>query len=214
MAELERRGWLVALLLTAACAELPPAAARPVAVETNGELHVSSGALTRGADGTMEIRDGSVRAELAGKADSAELRFVYRGPSVSAQPLASGELRRQIGLKLRAQDTCNLVYVMWHIEPKPGIEVSVKTNPGQHTHAECHDHGYQFVHADNAASVPPVIANAWHTLRAELHGRALRVWVDGAVAWQGTLPDTALGLDGPMGLRSDNGRFELRLKAP
>ena len=26
-----------------------------------------------------------------------------------SEPLASGEFRRQIGLKLRAQDTCNLV---------------------------------------------------------------------------------------------------------
>ena len=34
--------------------------------------------------------------------------------------------------KLRAEDACNLVYVMWRIEPQSRLVVSVKRNPGQH----------------------------------------------------------------------------------
>ena len=41
-----------------------------------------------------------------------------------------GELRRQFGLKLRAQDACNLVYVMWRIEPASKLVVSIKCRTG------------------------------------------------------------------------------------
>jgi hypothetical protein len=39
----------------------------------------------------------------------AEARFTYLGATPNEAPLASGEMRRQFGLKLRAQDACNLV---------------------------------------------------------------------------------------------------------
>jgi hypothetical protein len=67
-------------------------------------------------------------------AESAERRFCYLGPSESSKPLASGELRRQIGFKLRAQDTCNVLYAMWHIEPGARFAVSFKRNVGTHRH--------------------------------------------------------------------------------
>ena len=44
---------------------------------------------------------------------AAEARFTYLGSTGNEAPLASGEMRRQFGLKLRAQDACNLVYAMW-----------------------------------------------------------------------------------------------------
>ena len=65
----------------------------------------------------------------------AEVRFTYLGSTGNEAPLASGEMRRQFGLKLRAQDACNLVYAMWRIEPESKLVVSVKSNPGQHTSA-------------------------------------------------------------------------------
>ena len=60
-----------------------------------------------------------------------EGRFTYLGPTENEARLGSGELRRQFGLKLRAQDACNLVYAMWRIEPESKLVVSVKNNPGQ-----------------------------------------------------------------------------------
>jgi hypothetical protein len=45
-------------------------------------------------------------------------------------------------------------------------------------------------------------------LQAELRARDLTVRVDGAIVWDGTLPPEIADFDGPVGLRSDNARFE------
>jgi hypothetical protein len=179
------------------------------------DLHVSSGSLTNTSATSFRVEHPSFRAEL-GEAPraSAEISFVYRGPGRSEAPLASGELRRQIGLKLGARDPCNVVYAMWHIEPSQGLEVSVKSNPGQSTHAECSDHGYTFVKpAWSRANLPPVEAGASHTLSATIAGDTLRVAADGQLAWTGALPPQAFAFDGPVGVRSDNGVFDVELRA-
>jgi hypothetical protein len=157
----------------------------------------------------------SFRAELRGaERPAAEIAFVYRGPSPQAARLASGEVRRQVGLKLRARDTCNLVYVMWHIAPSQKIEVSVKSNPDQRTHEECGDRGYTFVTPSWASSeVSPIKAGERHTLRASLRGDVLEVAADGRASWKGNLPPQAFAFDGPVGVRSDNAAFDFELWA-
>jgi hypothetical protein len=102
---------------------------------TNGNVSVLSG-------GWLAIDTPSsravVRADAKYTADQvAEIHFRYLGPTQTSKPLASGELRRQIGLKLQAEDTCNLIYAMWHIEPDAMVAVSVKRNAGMHTHEQC-----------------------------------------------------------------------------
>jgi hypothetical protein len=72
-----------------------------------------------------------------------EVHFKYLGSTGNEARLGSGELRRQFGLKLRAQDACNLVYARWRIEPESKLVVSVKTNPLQQTSAECGKRGYR-----------------------------------------------------------------------
>ncbi len=143
----------------------------------------------------------------------AELRFVYRGPTETQRPLRSGEARRQVGLKLRARDGCNVVYVMWRLAPTPGLVVSVKSNPVQHRSRECGNGGYDTVKPARAAEVPVLEPGEEHTLKARLEGKALGVQVDGRTAWEGTLPDEALTFDGPTGLRTDNGQFDVELRA-
>src|SRR5690606_21988292 len=107
---------------------------------------VTSGEIESVTDGGFSNRSPTLRAWLGRSPRSAaELDFVYHGPTASDAPLASGELRRQIGLELRAQDSCNVLYVMWHISPEPGLVVSVKSNPGQTRHAECGARGYSFL---------------------------------------------------------------------
>jgi len=138
-------------------------------------------------------------------AQAAEVRFRYLGPSRESKPLASGELRRQIGLKLRAQDTCNLLYVMWHIEPDSRIAVSIKRNPGKHTHQQCDAHGYINVQAKKSTEPMPVMAGGARVLRAEMNGPELTVSADGKVVWDGLVG--GLDFDGPVGFRTDNGRF-------
>lgn len=174
------------------------------------QLHVSAGRAQARADAGLLVTDACFRA-VSAPAPSATLHFNYLGPTSDVALLGSGELRRQIGLKLRAQDTCNVVYVMWHIEPDAQIEVSVKHNPGMTTHAQCRDHGYSFVQPQRRARPPLVVAGGAYTLHAELHGRSLRVEANQRLAWQGVLPAAAFEFDGPIGVRSDNARYTMRL---
>lgn len=170
-----------------------------------GELDVTTGAIGRGDGGTLAIRAPKVRAVVPGSGgDSAELRFVYRGGSDDVARLASGTLRRQLGLKLRAANGCNLVYVMWRIEPEAKLVVSIKQNPGDRVHRECGTRGYRNVRPRRSAPVPPLEAGASHTLRADLDGRELTVRVDGEIVWLGDLGAGVDRLSGPAGLRTDN----------
>jgi hypothetical protein len=130
-------------------------------------LCVTNGAVASLPGGRMRIDTASSRAVvLASGGRSAEIRFRYLGPSAEVKPLASGELRRQIGLKLMAQDTCNLVYAVWHLEPDAKFGVSVKRNPGKQTHEECHADGYVTVKPSVGAAPPRLAVGEWHDLRA------------------------------------------------
>jgi hypothetical protein len=141
-----------------------------------------------------------------------EARFKYLGATAQASPLGSGALRRQFGLKLKAQDACNLVYAMWRIEPEAKLVVSVKTNPGEHSSAECSNHGYRNVKPARSAPVPNLRPGDTHALRAELSGTATRVFIDGHAVWEGEVGSEAARLAGPVGLRSDNVRLEIDLR--
>jgi len=164
------------------------------------------------ADGRARVREPKMRAVVdASDGDAAELRFTYLGASDGEARLASGELRRQVGLKLRAADGCNLVYVMWRIEPKAQLVVSLKRNPGQRTHAECGARGYRNLVARAGTQPAPLAPNMEHRLHAKLDGRILRVWADRALAWEGDVGDEVLALRGPAGVRSDNAKLELEL---
>src|SRR5690349_4283787 len=88
---------------------------------------VTKGHVTPLPDGRARVREPKMRAVVPGSdGDAAELRFTYDGSSEGVAPLASGQVRRQIGIKLRAENGCNLVYVMWRLEPKAQLVVSVK----------------------------------------------------------------------------------------
>lgn len=178
-------------------------------------LCVSAGRVEAPAERRLRVDMGGVRAVVASdRSHAAALAFVYRGPSVSTAPLASGELRRQIGLKLRAQDTCNVVYVMWHVEPSSGVFVSVKHNAGASTHGECGAGGYENLKPRHSSAAPLIEPGAAHVLEAVLDGLDIVVKADGNVVWRGELPASALEFDGPVGLRSDNGTFDFELRVP
>jgi hypothetical protein len=141
------------------------------------------------------------------------VNFVYVGPTASESALGSGEVRRQFGLKLRAQDPCNLVYAMWRLEPESGLVVSVKLNPGQHTSAACANHGYRTIKPRQSSPLPPLHPGDTGTLSAETDADSLRILVDGSVVWMGTLGAEVFDLKGPVGIRSDNVRLRLQLQA-
>jgi hypothetical protein len=175
------------------------------------QLSVTNGAVTVLRDGTIAIDTPSSRAVVSNVTEIAvdqiaEIRFRYLGPTKTGKPLASGELRRQIGLKLRAADSCNVIYVMWRIVPASRIAVSVKRNTG-HSHSQCGAHGYESIAPQLQTTPRPIQPGEIRTLRAELYGTDLTVKADGKIAWQGMLPSRTLA--GPPGLRTDNGRFVL-----
>ena len=184
----------------------PSLAVSPVAAD---RLCVTKGAASVGAT----VTEPTMRAVALGSSgDAASLAFVFRGDTATSRELASGESRRQLGLKLRAQDGCNLLYVMWRLDPKPSLSVSLKRNPGQRTHRECGASGYTRMKPSRGlalASVPALTPGASHSLRAELAGDDLLAWIDDQLVWRGPLPAAARDLTGPAGLRSDNVRFDL-----
>ena len=178
-----------------------------------GALCVTDGRVRDIGSGVMEVTSPEMRAVVAGSApEIAELRFRYEGPTEETSALADGEIRRQAGLKLRAADSCNVVYVVWRFEPDARLVVSVKNNPGKHRHAECGDGGYQNVPARKSSPVPLPLAGEEHFLQASLDGSALSVYVDHEIAWEGDIGSDAT-FGGPVGIRTDNARLVFEMAA-
>lgn len=141
-------------------------------------------------------------------------RFVYLGATSHDLPLGSGTMRRQFGLKLRAQDACNLVYAMWRIEPESKLVVSIKENPGQHLSAECGNRGYRNLKPQRSVPAPKLRPGEAHTLRAEMTPTTMNIYIDETLAWQGPLSADALKWDDRVGIRSDNARVQFDITAP
>ncbi|HUN63731.1 MAG TPA: hypothetical protein VMU53_17160 [Candidatus Sulfotelmatobacter sp.] len=161
------------------------------------------------------IEDPKMRAYLnASTPQQIAVHFTYLGSTGKEAPLGSGELRRQFGLKLRAQDACNLVYAMWRIEPQSKLVVSIKSNPGQRSSAECGNHGYRNIKPRRSRPAPALQSGATHDLRAQMNGDELTVLVDNSPVWQGSPGPESLSFDGPVGIRSDNAHLEFELLAP
>lgn len=189
------------------------ASATPTRIERQS-LCVTNGAISALPGGRLAIESPSSRATVReATAQAAQIRFRYLGPTKNSNPLASGGLRRQIGIKLRAQDSCNLVYAMWHIEPDAHVAVAIKRNDGQHTHAECGAHGYTYLKPARYRKPAQIAPGETHELRAVLKDGALTVLADGQVAWEGYVQMQLGSINGPVGIRTDNARFELEFFA-
>jgi len=194
-----------------------PLLALPAAAQFKpGDFDVTDGKLEKAAGNCLQVSTKEMRATLKSRTpQSVTVNFTYLGPTKEIAHLGSGEVRSQFGIKLRAQDTCNIVYVMWHFAPDQKIAVSVKRNPGQRTHQECLDHGYiSKFHPHISAGVQPVQVSQPRTLAASLNGSNLTVTADGRVVWEGDLGPVALEFDGPVGLRSDNSRVVFDFLVP
>lgn len=184
---------------------------RKAAVD-RGSLCVTEGEIKTESGNTLSVESSKMRAYVnKWTTDAIEAHFTYVGRTEVESRLGSGEVRRQFGLKLRAQNACNLVYAMWRVEPESRMVVSVKKNPGQTTSSECGNRGYKNIKPRHIASVPILRSGDSHVLDADLHGGVLRVLVDGAPVWEGDL-GTVSDLEGPVGIRSDNVRLLFELK--
>ena len=170
------------------------------------DFDVSDGKLEKSAGDRLMVSSKEMRATLKATPhlQQVTVNFTYLGPTLEVSHLGNGEVRHQFGIKLKAQDICNLVYVMWNFDSQR-IAVSVKLNPGQRTHEDCLDRGYiNNIKPSVLAAPPPVHVDQPHKLYAELRGQHLAVKADDKPVWKGTLIPVVLSFDGPVGLRSDN----------
>src|SRR6202050_3309990 len=166
----------------------PRPGANKLAPVSRADLCVTEGAIEQGPGQRLSVAVPKMRAYLnATTAQSVEADFTYLGSTGNEARLGSGELRRQFGLKLRAQDACNLVYAMWRIEPESKLVVSVKSNPGQHTSAECDKRAHRNIKPRHSTPVPALRSGDTHALRAEMTGSEMEVFVDDSLVWQGSV---------------------------
>lgn len=172
------------------------------------DFDVPDGRIEKAAGGRLMVSSKEMRATVKfATPQDVTVKFTYLGPTREVSRLGSGEIRSQFGIKLRAQDTCNIVYMMWHFFPDQKIAVSVKRNPGKRTHEDCLDRGYiNNIKPRVSALPPPVRPDQPHSLRASMRGSDLTVQADDKVVWEGDLGPIALEFNGPVGLRSDNAR--------
>jgi hypothetical protein len=207
--------WYSMLLFYGFLWGIQPMSSDGPATHTAEQFCITEGRITRAENQWMRVDSTKMRAVLGwtGKPE-AEIRLRYLGETEDRSLLRSGAERTQIGLKLKAQDDCNVLYVMWRINPVSSLVVSVKSNPGQHRHAECGNSGYSNIHGTLNGPVPKMAEGSEHSLHATLAGTLLSVDVDGALAWEGHVDDDVLRFDGPVGLRSDNARFLFQYFAP
>jgi hypothetical protein len=185
-----------------------------LSIVSRANLCVTEGAITELPGHRLSVAVPKMRAYVNSTTPQrVEARFLYLGSTGNEAPLGSGEIRRQFGLKLRAQDACNLVYAMWRIEPESKLVVSVKSNPGQHSSAECGNRGYKNIKPSTSKAVPLLVPGQTHILRAEINSQQMRVFADDIPVWEGSLGPEARTLAGPVGIRSDNAKLELTLRA-
>jgi hypothetical protein len=205
--------WALAFFILSSCNRASPAGGKLTPVSRSA-LCATEGTLEPLAGPKFSVSVPKMRAYLEEQTQpDVEAQFKYLGATDQESPLGSGEVRRQFGLKLRAQDACNLVYAMWRIEPQSQLVVSVKSNPGQHSSAECGNRGYTNIKPLHSQPVPALHPGDAHTLRADMNGAELKVLIDGNVVWDGSVGNDALSFDGPVGIRSDNAKLEIGLSA-
>jgi hypothetical protein len=178
------------------------------------ELEVTSSSLTELEPTTLSINDPSTRATLkTGIAQVACLQFRYLGPTSNRVASGSGTEFHQIGLKLRSKDPCNLIYVMWRIQPTQELVIQTKRNVNQSTSEGCHNQGYTTV-----ARIPfqPFLTGQLYEFMAWVQtdpggNSEVCCWVN----WQEVLRapiDSAFiqDVNGLRGIRSDNGQYNFR----
>ena len=182
------------------------------------DLRVSLGRISQTKSGYLTVVGPKERAvRTSGEHSNAVLQFRYRGPSETISLLDSGSFVRQIGLKMRAMNTCNLLYVMWRIKPTEEIYIAIKRNPGKSKYKECLSRGY--LQLGRVPLKPLGITAATqkaHRLGAsvtETDGRyTCAVTIDGRRVWSDKIDAKHISdIKGPVGIRSDNGSFIFKL---
>jgi hypothetical protein len=179
------------------------------------------------------VVSGTMRADLVGttkaldEEQDADVTLVFNG-NHDVSTLGSGTTARQAGLKLKERDPCNLIYVMYNINPflpdsdhagNDELSVKVKRNDGGSTSADCPGaSGYHVVKSFKIANALQNYAGTVHLnvsvrppLADGVYNLILSAWVNDTKI----LNAVAVDLDslpaaqqpdwgGVVGLRTDN----------
>lgn len=154
-----------------------------------------------------EVETPSSRADVLDHSpNNLELTVKYLGPTTIKSPNADGSVQEQVGMKLRSQDGCNVVYVMRRINPNSSISVSIKSNPGVST--TCGDKGYLMV---KSIPVLPPALNSTFVIGAvfDKEDEIMTLKLDGKVLWVGDVPSVNKGT---AGIRTDNAKIQFSFK--
>jgi hypothetical protein len=175
------------------------------------QLIVTSDAISEVGPGCLSVRGPRGRATAPGSESTVVcIQFRYLGESDIVIPSNCGQDLHQIGAMIRHTNQCNLVYLTWRILPALEVLLQVKRNPG--ADQKCPG-GYHVV--DRRPQAPFAIGEM-HEVLVEVapssDGSAIAsVWADWQPAMQSTIgADLLVGIDGPPGFRSDNGKYDFR----
>jgi hypothetical protein len=175
-----------------------------LSLAANAQVFVTNGKITQLSVAWYDITSSSSRADIDHNGNSMELVVKYLGPTVEQSLFADGTYQQQIGMKLRNQDGCNLVYVMRRLTPNPSIIVSVKSNPGVST--TCGDKGYTMI---KSIPVPAPTVNSTFVLGASFENDKMTLRLDGRILWIGDVPSVNKG---NAGIRTDNTRIQFSVR--
>ena len=146
----------------------------------SSQVCVTNGEIFRQSPDEFLVESPSSRAFAKASDDRfGVIEFEYLGPTDEDAPLASGRIVRQLGVKLRARDSCNVIYVMWTTAPESLVQVSTKFNPNKSTHAHCGAKGYKLLHESKPGDVAAIRVAEPRRLEAALKERNLTVKIDG-----------------------------------
>src|SRR5258708_26160472 len=110
----ERTFVVLAIIVCAPCAFAQKQSDQALRRIDHSDLCVTNGTVSVRPDARLPIDTPSSRAVVRATAPTdpdqvAEIRFRYLGPTLASTPLASREFPPQLGLNLRAEDTCTLI---------------------------------------------------------------------------------------------------------
>lgn len=196
---------LALMLALSACTDSAPEV--EAAPEYDAALTASSFTAT---DGTVSVESmlwtssPSMRGAYTTGQDDTVVMFEYLGDTATLIPLSDGTYRRQVCAQVLKQDPCNVLYACWRNTGL--VQVSMKSNPTQHTSSECGDGGYTTVgqFTGPALTSSETLVHSLHLTLNSGH-TTLTTQVDATTPVQHSLPSSTTALTSTVfGLRSDN----------
>ena len=200
----------LAVGLALALCQMPLQAQSMNAVDAT-QVCVTNGEIAKHGGGSFMIEGPSSRAVVKSSNDDfAAIEFEYLGPTSKDAALASGRIVRQLGVKLHARDSCNVIYVMWNTDPEVGVQISTKINPTKSTHAQCGVKGYKLIYESKPGEISAIRVGERRRLEASLNDRKLTVKIDDKDVWHGDIGADAVKSSGYSGIRTDNVRVRFK----